>query len=68
MTILSPMHLDTPSQESERNCPMLTFTLSPSTLSPGTYLAKTGTVLKGNARDPVEGITLYLDKGGSHMN
>lgn len=40
----------------------------PRPLSPGTHLAKTGTVLKGNARDPVEGITLYLDRGGSHMN
>lgn len=45
-----------------------TVILGPSPLSPGTYLAKTGIVLKGNARDPVDGITLYLDRGGSHMN
>lgn len=36
-------------------------TLDTSPLSPGVYLAKTGMVIKGNVRDPVDGTALYLD-------
>lgn len=36
-------------------------TLDISPLSPGVYLAKTGMVIKGNVRDPVDGTALYLD-------